>query len=402
MVAGNCFEVVGGSGGVQLARNRLVVAGRGRSLRAPVPPARGTEPARRSLPVRFLYWPGWKKLAAMATTVATIGASGAAVAALWFSGQSLRATDDQYDLSRQTAVTDRFRVAAEQLSSDKINVRLSGIYLLERLAKDSPADQPTVFTLLTSFLRTHPQATACTAEVSGPTTFPGPVPDPPDATPIDVQAVLTAIVRRDPGSDDIGYGPDLDRLCLPRATLSVSSDAAPAPLRRVRLDRTYLRGGDLRGANLSGSQLAFADLSFATLSRADLTGARLGGANLVYAGFDDGRLLATSFDDANLSFATFSGADLTGATFDRANLTRANFARANLSEVNFAGARLTEVNLDGANLAGADLTGATLAGADLAGADLTGAVMDGANLDGVTHDEATIWPKGFRPPPAAR
>ncbi|MGW1743846.1 pentapeptide repeat-containing protein [Nocardia sp. NPDC001965] len=67
----------------------------------------------------------------MATTVATIGASGAAVAALWFSGQSLRATNEQHTLSQQTAVTDRFRLAAEQLASDQINVRLSGIYLFE-------------------------------------------------------------------------------------------------------------------------------------------------------------------------------------------------------------------------------------------------------------------------------
>ncbi|MFR9769659.1 hypothetical protein [Nocardia sp. SC052] len=53
--------------------------------------------------------------------------------ALWFTAQSLRATNNQYSLSQQTAVTDRFRLAAEQLASDKIDVRLSGVYLLARL-----------------------------------------------------------------------------------------------------------------------------------------------------------------------------------------------------------------------------------------------------------------------------
>lgn len=65
---------------------------------------------------RVFHWSGWTKVAAMATTVATLGA-----------------TNNQYSLSQQTAVTDRFRLAAEQLSSDKIDVRLSGVYLLARL-----------------------------------------------------------------------------------------------------------------------------------------------------------------------------------------------------------------------------------------------------------------------------
>lgn len=70
-------------------------------------------------------------------------------------------SNDQQSLAQRTATTDRFRLAAEQLASEKINVRLSGIYLLEQLAKDSPGDHPTVFALLSSFLRTHAHNAAC-------------------------------------------------------------------------------------------------------------------------------------------------------------------------------------------------------------------------------------------------
>ncbi|WP_280425157.1 hypothetical protein [Nocardia carnea] len=97
----------------------------------------------------------------MATIFATLGASVAAVAALWFSGESLKVSNDQQSLAQRTTTTDRFRLAAEQLASDKINVRLSGIYLLEQLAKDSPGDHPTVFALLSSFLQTHAHNAAC-------------------------------------------------------------------------------------------------------------------------------------------------------------------------------------------------------------------------------------------------
>nr|WP_280351419.1 enoyl-CoA hydratase-related protein [Nocardia abscessus] len=156
----------------------------------------------------------------MATIFATLGASVAAVAALWFSGQSLKVSNDQQSLAQQTATTDRFRLAAEQLASDQLNVRLSGIYLLERLAKDSPGDHPTVFALLSSFLRTHAHNEACNAyftEVPG-VEPPGFDPATPlENLPTDVETALTVISRRDVTHDDPVNALDLRRACLPEA-----------------------------------------------------------------------------------------------------------------------------------------------------------------------------------------
>jgi hypothetical protein len=46
-------------------------------------------------------------------------------------------------LSREGQATDRYTKAIEQLGSDKIDVRIGGIYALERVARDSPRDHPT-------------------------------------------------------------------------------------------------------------------------------------------------------------------------------------------------------------------------------------------------------------------
>src|SRR5664280_880926 len=68
-------------------------------------------------------------------------------------GVGLAYTARTYRLSREGHLTDRYTKAVEQLGSDKIEVRLGGIYALERLMRDSPADQPTI---VESPCRLHP------------------------------------------------------------------------------------------------------------------------------------------------------------------------------------------------------------------------------------------------------
>jgi hypothetical protein len=52
-------------------------------------------------------------------------------------------------------VTERYTRAIEQLGSDKIDIRLGGIYSLERIATDSTRDHPTIMEVLTAFIREH-------------------------------------------------------------------------------------------------------------------------------------------------------------------------------------------------------------------------------------------------------
>ncbi|BDT96927.1 hypothetical protein IFM12275_69030 (plasmid) [Nocardia sputorum] len=220
----------------------------------------------------------------MATTVATLGATLTAAGALWFTAQSLRATNSQYSLSQQTAVTDRFRLAAEQLASDKVDVRLSGIYLLERLAKDSPADHPTVFAMLSAFLRTHTNAGECRTQ------------SPLQPMPADIQAVLTVITRRVLGPEPLADKLDLRLTCLAGGDFS----------------EVMLSHADFTRANLASVNLTHAFIPYSNFTDADLTGANL---------------INTLLGAANLTGANLTGANLTGADLRGANLTRTDLTR---------------------------------------------------------------------------
>jgi hypothetical protein len=77
----------------------------------------------------------------------------AAVAALIFTALSVLATKEQLQIAAQGQITDRYNAAITNLGSASIDVRLGGIYALQRLMQDSPRDQPTVVAVLCAFVR---------------------------------------------------------------------------------------------------------------------------------------------------------------------------------------------------------------------------------------------------------
>ncbi len=82
------------------------------------------------------------------TQLLTLGAGLFAAGALVFTARN-------FGLSREGQLTDRYTKAIEQLGSDKLDVRLGGIYALERVARDSSRDQPTVMEVLCAFIHEH-------------------------------------------------------------------------------------------------------------------------------------------------------------------------------------------------------------------------------------------------------
>src|SRR6266536_2544977 len=91
----------------------------------------------------------WK---ASAQVIATLGILGS----LLLSSLSWKVARDQMNLVEQGQVTDRYGKAIEQLGThglDHIEVRLGGIYALERLGQDSLRDQSTISNVLAAFIR---------------------------------------------------------------------------------------------------------------------------------------------------------------------------------------------------------------------------------------------------------
>ena len=306
---------------------------------------------------------------AMRATLAQIIGGSILLVGLYFTARNVHAAEEGH-------LTDRFAKAIEQLGSDKREIRLGGIYALERVARDSARDYWPVIEVLTAYVREHaplpPKAQQQAATPSerrtatrqprrsdAPTHTVGPRAAHPRS---DIQAILTVIGRR---QRRFGNGEE----------------------QRLDLHGTNLPGAELPNAQLEGADLTGANLTDAVLTEAVLTGAGLTGAGLRDADLTEAHLREADLTRANLREAFLMEADLTGAKLMEADLTGAKLMKADL-----AGAKLMKADLTGANL-----TDAVLTGADLRGANLTDAVLTIKQLRTAIIDETTILPSDLRP-----
>jgi uncharacterized protein YjbI with pentapeptide repeats len=258
------------------------------------------------------------------------------------------------ELTEQGQVTDRFTKAVEQLGSDKLDIRIGGIYGLERIAGDSARDHPTVMEVLSAFVR---ERCRIPSEL-------GPADDLPGPLAADIQAALDVICRR-----------------------RIERDS-----RQINLARVYCPEANLDYGSFAGVTFAGAYLRDSVFSNVQMERALFESAMLAQVRFFRVTLSHSILEHADLRGSKFSYADLIGAKLRDAKLSGARFFRSNLTSADLREADLSEVNLRRTNLSGAHLNDAKLTGADLAGANLSGAHLDGANLDGV-H-----WPRGATPP----
>jgi uncharacterized protein YjbI with pentapeptide repeats len=266
------------------------------------------------------------------------------------SREQLAHSRDQLQIAQQGQITERFTRAIDQLGHPQLDVRLGGIYALERIASDSPADRVTIGEILTAFVRGH---------APWPPRLPG-------------QYVATA---------PIAEVPELQiRAADVQATLTVLGRGGfDQPARPI--DRLDLHAVDLRHANLIGAHLEHADLVSAHLEQANLALAQLADANLASAHLEQGNL---------------ASAQLIGAHLEQAHLEQAMLFDTNLAGANLAGVDLRGAHLERATLTGARLDGANLAGADLRGAHLERAKLGDTRMEGAVADKRTAWPEGFR------
>jgi hypothetical protein len=206
----------------------------------------------------------------------------------------------QLQVSRAGHVTDAFSAAITHLGDPDLNVRLGGIYALERIARTSRHDRRAIEEVLCLFVKNR---------------------DTPD-----VNVALLVLGRRRPAGGV---------LTLDRARLS-----------GVRLQFARLRHADLHDAHLDRAHLFGVDLEGADLTGADLTGAILVDAKLATADLRDATLVGVVVTGVDIARTDLSGADLTGARLDRATLTKADLRGANFADTVLADADLTGAVVD--------------------------------------------------------
>jgi len=241
--------------------------------------------------------------------------------------ENVKASHENLRITEEGKLTERFSKAVELLGSDKLDVRLGGIYALERIARDSQKDHWTVMEVLTAFVRenspnkpvteadktkTTPEQNDSVATINEKENIESKIEKPNE----DIQAIMTVIGRRK------WRASETKPLNLQVVNLSKLN------LSELDLSKTNLRGATLIGANLIGANLRAADLI-----RADLIGADLSEANLRRA----------DLSEANLRRAYLSGADLSGAYLRVADLRRAYLIGADLIGADLWGAYLREV-----------------------------------------------------------
>jgi hypothetical protein len=229
----------------------------------------------------------------------------AAVAALaaWF---TLIRHFGQSDADRQRRITESFTKAVEQLGSDKLEVRLGGIYSLERISKESPDDYWTVMEILTAFVRER--ARWKEPDAGDSETMARQMPS------TDIAAVLAVVVRRPETEQqrerDNGWRLDLRETDLRGANLGVVSpfygDTVQLGVieRFPHLEGAYLFDAHLEGANLSDTRLEGAFLSGAHLEDAFLDGTHLEGTFLNETHLKAAYLKSAHLEGANLRYAT--------------------------------------------------------------------------------------------------
>src|SRR5687768_3945946 len=158
------------------------------------------------------------------TAIVQAAGGAALLVGLLFTARNLRATQEKLDIDRQGQLTNRFIQATGQLGAElkggqpNIEVRLGGIYALNRISNDWPKDYWPITDVLTAYVRHNARWSPPGVEV----------PEPRPTT--DIQAILTVLGHNDPPG---GFN------------------------RRDKLD---FRNTDLRGAELWDAHLEWTDL----------------------------------------------------------------------------------------------------------------------------------------------
>lgn len=233
-------------------------------------------------------------------TIAQIVGGLALLAGLYFTYQNVKTAQDNLRITEQGKLTERFSKAVELLGSDKLDIRLGGIYALERIARDSNKDHWTVMEVLTAFIRENAPYIPNQEEKTPEEEIPKPRED--------IQAIMTVIGRR--------KWSDMERQVL-----------------------------NLQEVDLAGCVLVDANLNKANLWHSNLYCAKMVGANLNSAYLSFANLELASLNSANMEYANFHSASLIRANLHSANLSRAKLIQTNLTHANLSDADLREANL---------------------------------------------------------
>lgn len=343
---------------------------------------------------------------------------------------------EQTRIQQQTHYTDLFTKAVDQLGArteegePNIEVRLGGIYALQRISEESERDYLPIIQTLSAYVRQN---------LGEPVEIPEDLPPEPNwettakdpttdwatlrkqsearreairgwgvklraraarkgaasAHRPDIRAALDVLERRAQKHRQLEVGERGDLPPPPRVAREAVSNkgkaehnislAAQIYCERMKVWRERLDGPDLAGSTFQGiyrskSQLNYFNLSLVEMQGAFLIQSQMQGIDLSFSGLQGAHFDWAMMQGADLRGARLQGADLVGAQLLGTDLSEAWMQGTNLQHTEMQGADLSEVLMQGADLSDANLIGANLRGAQLQFTELSNANIAGALL----------------------
>ncbi len=307
----------------------------------------------------------------------------------------------QTEIAQQTHYTDLFTKAVDQLGATQeirkdntvstepsIEVRLGGIYALQRIAEESERDYLPIVKTLSAYVRQN-----LGEEVAMPDDLP---PDPDwDAAsenPIDADwdALREQSEKRREAIQDWGER-------LRKDAAEKGEPSAYRPDIRAALDVLEKRAPQHRHLELETGKLT-PPPEPPPMELSGETGEE------IRASAEKIRQDATTYRDRMETWRKCPGApDLAGAVLHgadrpKARLHRFNFRGAKMQGANLGGARMQGANLGGARMQSTDMREASIRGSSLISVDFTDSNITQDQLDSAFGDASTILPEGLTAP----
>lgn len=241
---------------------------------------------------------------------------------LYYTWRRITIAENELKVSQQGQITERFTRAVDQLGAldqfgnPAIEIRLGGIYALERISMESDKDYWPIMEILTAYVRKNSHVeiieskkiTHLAMDIQANESVKNEAPEVRSIL-LDIQAVLTVLGRRKYSF----YDGELNRLNLQKTCLQ------DANLENAHLERAELWNTHLEGAHFWNAHLEEAYLLHAHLEKADFLNAHLEGTILVNAYLKGAILVNTYLKGAVLLDAHLEGANLMNAHLKGAN-----------------------------------------------------------------------------------
>jgi len=220
------------------------------------------------------------------------------------------------NIAQEGQITERFTRAVEQLGAvDKdgnpaIEIRLGGIYALERIANESDKDYWPIMDILTAYVKKNASIEDSKVRKQ-------------NKVRLDIQVILIVIGRcKYPISDGVYYRLDLSNIFVREVDLQEAS-FVDVEFNEANFEKAYLPSSNLEGVSFFGTNLKNAILVGANLEEAILSKTNLEGSALAAAYLKGAYLDGANFKRANLEWSNFEKADLQEAYFEETNLKNA-------------------------------------------------------------------------------